>query len=44
MLKHPASKYRAFAPVALNDRTWPDAVLTRPPSGAASTFATATRL
>lgn len=31
MLKHAASKYRAFAPVRLTDRTWPDAVLTRPP-------------
>ena len=31
MLKHPSSKYRAFAPVKLADRTWPDAVLTRPP-------------
>ncbi len=31
MLKNPASKYRAFQPVRLADRTWPDAVLTRPP-------------
>ncbi len=31
MLKNPASKYRAFAPVHLTDRTWPDAVLARPP-------------
>ena len=31
MLKTPAEKYRAFAPVKLTDRTWPDAVLTRPP-------------
>ncbi|MRD45743.1 2-isopropylmalate synthase [Caenimonas koreensis DSM 17982] len=31
MLKQPASKYRAFAPVHLSDRTWPDAQLTRPP-------------
>jgi 2-isopropylmalate synthase len=31
MLKNPASKYRPFAPVHLKDRTWPDAVLTRPP-------------
>lgn len=31
MLKNPASKYRAFKPVGLADRTWPDAVLTRPP-------------
>ncbi|MBC7378857.1 MAG: 2-isopropylmalate synthase [Burkholderiaceae bacterium] len=31
MLKHPASKYRAFEPVRLTDRTWPDAVLRRAP-------------
>jgi len=31
MLKNPASKYRPFAPVGLKDRTWPDAVLSRPP-------------
>ncbi|MCX6956766.1 MAG: 2-isopropylmalate synthase [Verrucomicrobia bacterium] len=31
MLKNPAGKYRAFAPVGLKDRTWPDTVLTRPP-------------
>jgi 2-isopropylmalate synthase len=31
MLKNPASKYRPFAPVRLEGRTWPDAVLTRPP-------------
>jgi 2-isopropylmalate synthase len=31
MLKNPASKYRPFAPVRLKDRSWPDAVLTRPP-------------
>lgn len=31
MLDNPAAKYRAFAPVRLTDRTWPDAVLTRPP-------------
>jgi 2-isopropylmalate synthase len=31
MLNHPASKYRPFAPVGLKDRTWPDAVLSRPP-------------
>ncbi|HVQ02613.1 MAG TPA: 2-isopropylmalate synthase [Burkholderiaceae bacterium] len=31
MLKQPQTKYRAFAPVALADRTWPDAVLTRAP-------------
>ena len=31
MLKNPATKYRPFAPVRLSNRTWPDAVLTRPP-------------
>lgn len=31
MLKNPASKYRPFAPVGLKDRTWPDAVITKPP-------------
>jgi 2-isopropylmalate synthase len=31
MLKQPASKYAAFKPVALRDRTWPDAVLTQAP-------------
>ena len=31
MLKHPQQKYRPFAPVALRDRTWPDAVLTQAP-------------
>ena len=31
MLKQPNLKYRAFAPVRLTDRTWPDAVLTRAP-------------
>ena len=31
MLSNPASKYRAFPPVRLHDRTWPDAVLTRAP-------------
>src|SRR6476619_4509467 len=31
MLSNPAAKYRAFAPVSLPDRTWPDAVLTRAP-------------
>ena len=31
MLTDPASKYRAFAPVRLADRTWPDAVLTHAP-------------
>ena len=31
MLKNPATKYRAFQPVHLTDRTWPDAVLSHPP-------------
>jgi len=31
MLKQPNRKYRAFAPIGLKDRTWPDAVLTRAP-------------
>src|SRR3569623_827199 len=31
MLKNPATKYRAFPCVRLKDRTWPDAVLTKPP-------------
>ena len=31
MLSQPQTKYRAFAPIALHDRTWPNAVLTRAP-------------
>ena len=31
MLQQPSTKYRAFPPVGLKDRTWPDAVLTRAP-------------
>jgi 2-isopropylmalate synthase len=31
MLDKPATKYRAFAPVQLTDRTWPDATLTAAP-------------
>ncbi len=31
MLKQPNLKYRAFAPVGLKDRTWPDALLTQAP-------------
>ncbi|MCA0325128.1 MAG: 2-isopropylmalate synthase [Proteobacteria bacterium] len=31
MLKNPASKYRAFPPVGLQGRTWPDAVITQAP-------------
>ncbi len=32
MLKHPQQKYRAFRPIGLTDRRWPDAVLTRAPT------------
>ncbi|MEK6805142.1 MAG: 2-isopropylmalate synthase [Pseudomonadota bacterium] len=31
MLKNPSEKYRAFKPVGLKDRTWPDKTITRPP-------------
>jgi 2-isopropylmalate synthase len=31
MLNNPSSKYRAFKPVGLRDRTWPDAVIESPP-------------
>ncbi len=31
MLHNPAQKYRSFPPVRLADRTWPDAVLRKPP-------------
>ena len=31
MLDNPAKKYRAFTPVPLKDRNWPNATLTRPP-------------
>ncbi len=31
MLQNPSSKYRPFAPVALPERRWPNAVLSRPP-------------
>ena len=31
MLKHPQQKYRAFAPINLPDRRWPNAVLTKAP-------------
>ena len=31
MLKQPQQKYRPFAPIALPDRRWPDAVLTKAP-------------
>jgi 2-isopropylmalate synthase len=32
MLDDPSSKYRAFAPIDLKDRTWPDAVIAAPPT------------
>lgn len=31
MLKQPSTKYPAFRPIGLKDRTWPDAVIERPP-------------
>jgi 2-isopropylmalate synthase len=31
MLKQPSSKYRAFAPIRLSSRTWPDAQITHAP-------------
>ncbi len=31
MLQNPAAKYRAFPPVQLTDRTWPDRVISHPP-------------
>ncbi|WP_298091706.1 2-isopropylmalate synthase [uncultured Sphingomonas sp.] len=31
MLRDPATKYRPFPPIALPDRTWPNAVITRAP-------------
>jgi len=31
MLKDPSKKYRTYRPVTLEDRTWPDAVITTPP-------------
>ena len=32
MLNNPNTKYRAFAPIALRDRTWPDRAITSPPA------------
>jgi 2-isopropylmalate synthase len=32
MLKDPAAKYRTFAPIGLADRTWPNKVITAPPT------------
>ncbi len=31
MLKNPSSKYRPFPAIGLNDRTWPDRAITKPP-------------
>ena len=31
MLQNPAAKYRAFPPVQLSDRRWPDNTITKPP-------------
>lgn len=31
MLQQPSQKYRAFAPISLADRTWPNKVISRPP-------------
>jgi len=31
MLQNPTSKYQPFVPVRLTDRTWPDAVMSKPP-------------
>jgi 2-isopropylmalate synthase len=31
MLRNPSTKYRAFAPIDLPDRTWPASVITAPP-------------
>jgi 2-isopropylmalate synthase len=31
MLKQPQTKYQAFPPIGLKDRTWPDQIITRPP-------------
>src|ERR1700761_4569926 len=32
MLRHPSTKYRAFAPIDIQDRTWPNAVISAPPT------------
>lgn len=31
MLQNPSTKYRPFTPIRLKDRTWPDAVIAKPP-------------
>src|SRR6202789_2406849 len=32
MLRHPSTKYQAFAPIDLKDRRWPNAVIETPPT------------
>ncbi len=32
MLRNPSSKYRSFAPIDLADRSWPNSVITAPPT------------
>lgn len=32
MLQDPAAKYRAFAPISLGDRTWPNRIISAPPT------------
>ena len=32
MLRHPSTKYPAFAPIDLKDRRWPNAVIETPPT------------
>jgi 2-isopropylmalate synthase len=32
MLEQPSTKYRAFAPIDIQDRTWPNAVISAPPT------------
>ncbi|MGA2398727.1 MAG: 2-isopropylmalate synthase [Steroidobacteraceae bacterium] len=32
MLRHPSTKYRAFAPIELQDRRWPNTVIETPPT------------
>jgi 2-isopropylmalate synthase len=32
MLRHPSTKYQAFAPIDLKDRRWPNAVIESPPT------------
>jgi 2-isopropylmalate synthase len=32
MLRNPSTKYRAFAPIDLDGRTWPNTVIAAPPT------------